>query len=950
MKKINSLIFAIVFLGTICCDAQTYTNLVSVANTAIPYGSYPYGDLLNVGGNLYGMTEEGGINDLGVLFSYNIIGNTYTGLESFNIFGSPKGEYPYGHVIDVAGVLYGMTENGGAHGEGVFFSYNIGTSTYTDLYDFSGGTGGANPYGSLVAIGNVLYGLTEQGGTNGVGNIFSYNIGTSTYTNLYSFTSATGELPYGSLTVDGSILYGMTFSGGTNGDGVIFSFNPTGNVYNDLVNLDGTAVPKGSNPQYGSLTLYNSILYGMTYGGGTNGDGVIFSYNPGISTYTDLYDFSGGTGGKFPYGSLLLSGNTFFGMTEGGGASNEGNIFSFDISTSTYTNLYGFTGGANGAYPHGSLILSGNVLYGMTEEGGLNNVGNIFSFSPACTLTASAAATSNVLCNGASDGIATATVSGGTTIYTYSWSNGSSTVSTSNPTGAVLSAGSYTVTVTDNTAICTATATVTITQVATTLADGAPTLNSDVLCFGGNGSATAATATGGTAPYTYAWNGGATSTNVTNTSLSAGTYTVNVTDAHGCVVNSAGTVTITQPAATLADGAPTLNSNVPCFGGDGSATAATPTGGTAPYTYAWNGGATSTNVTNTSLSAGTYTVNVTDANGCMVNSSGTVTITQPAATLADGSPTLNSNVPCFGGEGSATAATPTGGTAPYTYAWNGGATSTNVTNTSLSAGTYTVNVTDANGCMVNSSGTVTITQPAAVTALSFVNNDASACANSGSATVTPGGGNTPYTYSWTGGNTNATATGLSIGSYTVTVIDDNGCSASSSITITQPTALGVTSNSVNDNSKGACNGQATANVSGGTAPYTYKWSPGGGTNDTINGKCSGHYCCVVTDNLGCKDSTCVTIVNTTGIDNIDGSSSLINVYPDPNTGYFTITGLAQGQEIEIYNSLGQKIKSKIADNSTMQFDISSYGNGIYLINIQNKDGSRATQKKIIKTQ
>jgi len=318
--------------------------------------------------------------------------------------------------------------------------------------------------------------------------------------------------------------------------------------------------------------------------------------------------------------------------------------------------------------------------------------------------------------------------------------------------------------------------------------------------------------------------------------------------------------------------------------------------------------------------------------------------------LADGSPTLNSNVPCFGGEGSATAATPTGGTAPYTYAWNGGATSTNVTNTSLSAGTYTVNVTDANGCMVNSSGTVTITQPAAVTALSFVNNDASACANSGSATVTPGGGNTPYTYSWTGGNTNATATGLSIGSYTVTVIDDNGCSASSSITITQPTALGVTSNSVNDNSKGACNGQATANVSGGTAPYTYKWSPGGGTNDTINGKCSGHYCCVVKDNLGCKDSTCVTIVNTTGIDNIDGSSSLINVYPDPNTGYFTITGLAQGQEIEIYNSLGQKIKSKIADNSTMQFDISSYGNGIYLINIQNKDGSRATQKKIIKTQ
>ena len=502
----------------------------------------------------------------------------------------------------------------------------------------------------------------------------------------------------------------------------------------------------------------------------------------------------------------------------------------------------------------------------MTEQGGANNFGNIFSFSPACTLSASATATSNVLCNGASNGIATATVTGGTVTYTYSWSNGSSTVSTSNPTGAVLSAGSYTVNVTDNTGICTATA----------------------------------------------------------------------------------TVTITQPA-TLADGAPTLNSNVLCFGGDGSATAATPTGGTAPYTYAWNGGATSTNATNASLTAGTYTVNVTDANGCIVNSAGTVTLTQPATPLADGAPTLNSNVLCFGGDGSATAAIATGGTAPYTYAWNGGATSTNLTNAALSAGTYTVNVTDANGCMVNSSGTVTITQPAAVTALSFVNNNASACANSGSATVTPGGGNTPYTYSWTGGNTTATATGLSGGSYTVTVTDSSGCSASSSITISQAPALGITTTSVNDNSQGACNGMATATATGGTAPYTYKWSPGGGTNDTINGKCPGHYCCVVTDSLGCKDSTCVTII-LTGIADIDGSSSLINVYPDPNTGDFTITGLTQGQVIDIYNSLGQKIKSKIADNSTMQFDISSYGNGIYLINIQNKDGSRAVLKKIIKTQ
>jgi len=866
MKKVNFIIFGLLFLGISFSKGQTYTNLVSMDNTSSPYGFFPTGDLLQVGGKLYGMTLEGGTIGDGVLFSYTIVGNTYTDLENFDNNTAPKGAYPYSDVINVSGILYGMTEDGGANNDGVIFSYNIGTSTYTDLYDFNGGTGGKYPKGSLVAIGNVLYGMTYVGGTNSIGNIFSYNIGTNTYANLYNFTSATGQNPYGSLTVDGSILYGMTEAGGTSNEGVIFSFNPIGNIYTDLVNFNGASIPKGSNPQFGFLTLYNSILYGLTEGGGANGDGVIFSYNPSLTTYTDLYDFSGGTGGQYPFGSLLLSGNTFFGMTRTGGTASTGNIFSFDISTSTYTNLYSFTGGINGATPYSSLTLSGDLLYGMTEQGGANNFGNIFSFSPACTLSASATATSNVLCNGASNGIATATVTGGTVTYTYSWSNGSSTVSTSNPTGAVLSAGSYTVNVTDNTGICTATA----------------------------------------------------------------------------------TVTITQPA-TLADGAPTLNSNVLCFGGDGSATAATPTGGTAPYTYAWNGGATSTNATNASLTAGTYTVNVTDANGCIVNSAGTVTLTQPATPLADGAPTLNSNVLCFGGDGSATAAIATGGTAPYTYAWNGGATSTNLTNAALSAGTYTVNVTDANGCMVNSSGTVTITQPAAVTALSFVNNNASACANSGSATVTPGGGNTPYTYSWTGGNTTATATGLSGGSYTVTVTDSSGCSASSTITISQAPALGITTTSVNDNSQGACNGMATATATGGTAPYTYNWSPGGGTNDTINGKCPGHYCCVVTDSLGCKDSTCVTII-LTGIADIDGSSSLINVYPDPNTGDFTITGLTQGQVIDIYNSLGQKIKSKIADNSTMQFDISSYGNGIYLLNIQNKDGSRVVLKKIIKTQ
>ncbi|HXB12947.1 MAG TPA: hypothetical protein VNZ45_13250, partial [Bacteroidia bacterium] len=153
-----------------------------------------------------------------------------------------------------------------------------------------------------------------------------------------------------------------------------------------------------------------------------------------------------------------------------------------------------------------------------------------------------------------------------------------------------------------------------------------------------------------------------------------------------------------------------VTSNVNCNGGSEGSATVTATGGKTPYTYSWapSGGSSSTA---TGLSAGTYTVTVKDNNG--VTRTVSVTITQPAA-LADATPTINSNVACYGGNGSATAAIPTGGTSPYTYAWNGGATSTDATNTVLSAGTYTVNITDANGCIVNSTGTVTITQPAAL--------------------------------------------------------------------------------------------------------------------------------------------------------------------------------------------------------------------------------------------
>jgi hypothetical protein len=246
---------------------------------------------------------------------------------------------------------------------------------------------------------------------------------------------------------------------------------------------------------------------------------------------------------------------------------------------------------------------------------------------------------------------------------------------------------------------------------------------------------------------------------------------------------------------------------------------------------------------------------VTDFNGCSITAS--VTITQPTVLTATmGLPT---NVLCNGGNNGTATVTAGGGTVNYAYSWapNGG---TNANGTGLTAGSYTVTVTDHDGCIATAS--VTITQPTILTAAMGVpTNILCNGGNNGSATVTAGGGTVPYTYLWapTGG-TNASATGLTANSYTVTVKDNNGCATTASVTITQPTVVtavitGITPVSCN----GDNNGNATVTAAGGTTPYKYSWSPNGGTNATGTGLTAGVYTVTVTDANGCNPTAVVTI-------------------------------------------------------------------------------------------
>jgi len=362
---------------------------------------------------------------------------------------------------------------------------------------------------------------------------------------------------------------------------------------------------------------------------------------------------------------------------------------------------------------------------------------------------------SNVTCSGGNNGSITVNVTGGTGSITYSWSNGSTNSTISN-----LTAGTYTVTALDASG-CSIGQTYTISSPSAVVAN---VTDVDITCNGTTGSAQV-NPTGGVGPYTVSWSNGATGNSVNG--LAVGNYTVTVTDANNC--SAQGSFAISQMASLAVS---VSSQDVNCNGAnDGSATA-TAQGGNGVYTYVWSNGLTSASIS--SLSPGTYGVVVTDGNGCQ--GTGQVVITGPSAIVVTAQVL---DVACFGDSNGMISIEVSGGVGPYQYEWSNGAAGVEIDN--LVAGNYTVTVTDANGC--EQSITPTVSQPEMLTANIIVIDGESCAGNDGAAEVIASGGSEGYNIYWNNGASGSILEEVAAGEYSVTVIDENGCSIFAEVVI-----------------------------------------------------------------------------------------------------------------------------------------------------------------------
>ena len=519
----------------------------------------------------------------------------------------------------------------------------------------------------------------------------------------------------------------------------------------------------------------------------------------------------------------------------------------------------------------------------------------------AGTLEVSSSATSNENC-GNNDGTIDIVTAGGTSPYSYVWSN---SATTEGVTG--LAAGAYDVTINDN-AGCTINEIFTVENNVGTMSESAGV--SSEICGNGGGTINL-TVTGGVTPYSYSWNNG--STNEDQTLLSAGTYSATITDGVGCTLNSVDYAVTNSPTDLTILSIDIINEN--CNDGAG-AIDINIINGTLPYTYTWSNSDVTEDLSG--LTAGVYGCVILDNNGCQVET-GDQTVFNQGGSLAVSTISITDEV-CGDATGQIDVGV-IGGTTPYTFSWDNGATTEDITG--LATGAYVITVTDAAGCATSYTESIQDVSPGFSIAVTSATDEV--CSDgSGAIDISATGGANPISYVWNNGETTEDISFLNAGTFSVVATDNNGCELYASATI-EGEGISVGSVSVSDEICGNASGSIDIAFSGGVNPYSFAWSNGAITED-ISGLTAGTYSLTLTGAGGCSYSDSYTVGNstsglaitsTTAIDeNCGDGNGVINV---STTGGFLPL---------LYNW----------DNGAMTEDLTGLSAGTYMLTIEDANG------------
>ncbi len=320
------------------------TNGTFTTISSLPDGDSPESASILSGNTFYGTTYEGGTDGDGTVFAVNTDGTGYTNL--YNFTDGNDGEWPIGGLILSGGTLYGTTISGGTNNLGTLFAINTNGTGFITLYSFTLSEGGANPF---VLSNNKLY-VVCSGNVLSYPTLFSINTDGTGFTNIGTFSFPNGLTPINGIILSGNTIYGTTKLDGANDEGSVFSINTDGTDFEILYSFSALSAGTNSGGAYpeAGLILSGNTLYGTASEGGAFGAGTVFSINTDGTGFATLHSFS-----QPIYG--------FYFETA-------------DYGAEFYTN-------SDGAYPWGGLILSGNTLYGTATEGGANGYGTMFSLS-----------------------------------------------------------------------------------------------------------------------------------------------------------------------------------------------------------------------------------------------------------------------------------------------------------------------------------------------------------------------------------------------------------------------------------------------------------------------------------------------------------------------------------------------------------------------------------------